>query len=410
MGAQSQMAEVSQAQPAGSQQAEATAAPKLRILHVVNQLATGGTELAMLRVMKGLVPFGFEGQVCAIRGFDPELIASGRLEKEPFTGSTSEGRQFGMARLVKIMREYRPHVVHSRNWGAIEAIPAAKMAGVPVSIHSEHGYELDMLAGMPWRRRAMRRFAFQMADAVFTVTNDLREYHAKYSGFDPSRMRVLYNGVNTQQFFPRQSLRRELRQRLGLSDSSMVLGTVSRMVPLKSHETLLQAAEKMLAQGLNVQVLLVGSGPQRGVYEQYVKDSASLGDKVVFVDDSSDVAAMLNAMDVFVLCSRCEGMSNTILEAMASGLPVIATAVGGNVEVVDDNVTGFLFEPGDAAALGFRAGQLHASRDLYLAMAQAARKRAVEQFSLESMLNGYRDMYVELLQRKGISQNSERDQ
>ena len=121
---------------------------RLRILHVLDRLAMGGTELVVLKLVNGLNKQTFEHRLAALRGMDPALdrlkIPGGALLLE---GKEDSGYEFLVLRLARIMRAYRPHIVHSRNWGAIEAIPAARLAGVPVAIHSEHGYELDMLAG-----------------------------------------------------------------------------------------------------------------------------------------------------------------------------------------------------------------------------------------------------------------------
>jgi sugar transferase (PEP-CTERM/EpsH1 system associated) len=354
----------------------------------------------MSRVMKGLDEEIFQSRVCAMRGFDQELAVSN--DTEPFVAGTTNGFQLSIFRLARIMRQYRPHIVHSRNWGAIEAVFAARLAGVPIAVHSEHGYELDMLDGMPWRKKAVRRAAFNLADAVCTVSNDLRSYHSRLTGFAQSKIDVLYNGIDTARFAPDWARRRMWREKLGFANSDFVLGSVSRMVPLKRQETLLRAAEALIASGVEIKVLLVGSGPQLPMYEEHVKNSEQLRGRVIFWGASSDVEALLNAMDIFVLPSQCEGMSNTLLEAMSTGLPVIATRVGGNPEVVEDGVSGYLFEPGDSSTLAACALRLYRDRSQYSSFAEATRSRAVTHFALESMVSRYALLYTDLLKRKRI--------
>lgn len=376
---------------------------RLKVLHVINRLDTGGTEYGVLKLMKGLDYPLFEHRLCTTRGFDPQVARRLNLEKNVYVAGRSDARlQFAAFRLARIMRAYRPHIVHSRNWGAIEAILAARLAGVPVAIHSEHGYEVDMLAGLPRRRRLLRRAFYAMADSVFTVTEELRSYHASQAWLSPEKIRVLYNGVDTFRFAARPEVRLRVREQLGLSAGSFVVGTVGRLVPIKDHPTLLKAAEALIRGGLTVSVLLVGAGPERARLEQLVEDSPNLRGRVVLTGATENVPDLLNAMDAFVLPSLCEGMSNTLLEAMASGLPVIATRVGGNPELVQENHSGWLFAPGDVNDLAAGLGRLAHSRNLRCTLGAAARLRAVTQFGLDHMLESYRNLYVELARRRRI--------
>src|SRR5208283_5986694 len=143
--------------------------PRLRVLHVIDRLGVGGTEFGIVKVIQGLSAGRFEHRICTLRGFDEDFVRTQGFKEQVYVaGGSNPGFQFLIGRLARIMREFRPHVVHSRNWGAIEAIPAARLARVPIAIHSEHGYEVDMLAGLPKRRRIIRRIAYAAADAVFT--------------------------------------------------------------------------------------------------------------------------------------------------------------------------------------------------------------------------------------------------
>jgi sugar transferase (PEP-CTERM/EpsH1 system associated) len=375
----------------------------LRVLHVIDRLGMGGTEYGMLKVIDGLGSGAFEHRVCTVRGFDDELAQLHGLKDRVYVaGRTGAGYQFLLGRLVRIIRAFRPHIVHSRNWGAIEAIPAARLAGVPVAIHSEHGYEVEMLEGLPVRRRLFRRAAYAMADAVFTVTEELRSYHAQQAWMPLKRIRVLPNGVDTCRFAPRPAERADIRQRLGLPASSFVVGAVGRMVKIKDYQTLLQAAETLVARGFPVHVLMVGSGPELSTHQQAVARSPLLDGRVIFTGAVTNVAEALNAMDVFVSPSLGEGMSNTLLEAMASGLPVVVTRVGGNPEIVEEDRSGWLFQPGDVSDLAVRLERLACDSGLGSALGQGARARCVSRFSLEGMVGRYRDLYLELARRREI--------
>jgi len=373
---------------------------RLRVLHVVSHLGMGGTEHGVLKVMSGLGETDFEHGVCAVRGIDTNFASRMKVASQVFAaGRPDLGFQFPLFRLIRIMKTFRPHIVHSRNFGSLEAIPAARLAGVPVTIHSEHGYELDIMAGLPFRRRLLCRVFYSMADAVFTVTRDLRSFQARQSWLRTDKIRVIHNGVDTERFAARPEATAHLRKELAIPADRFVAGSVGRLVPIKSYTTLLRAAEILIRQGRNIHVLLVGSGLELAGLQSYVGASQELCGRVSFPGASDRIPEMLNAMDVFVLPSICEGMSNTILEAMASGLPVVATRAGGNPELVEEGREGWLFTPRDAQALAQHLERLMVDDGQRREFGRAARCRVLERFSLAGMMQRYRDLYFELAAR-----------
>src|SRR6266850_1394648 len=332
---------------------------RLRVLHVLSCLGLGGTEHGVLKIIRGLGDDEFEHQICAVRGIDESFAHQMKIEaKMSAVGTREPGFQFPLFRLARLMKQFRPHVVHTRNFGALEAIPAARMTRVPVAIHSEHGYELETLKGLPLRRRIVCSAFYALADQVFTVTEDLRDYYSRQAWLSPKRFRVIYNGVNTDLFRPRPEI--------------------------------------LVRQGRDVQVLLVGSGPELPKLREEAAASPELAGRILFLGASDGIPDLLNAMDVFVLPSISEGMSNTILEAMATGLPPVVTRAGGNPELVEDGRVGCLFNPGDVQALAGLLSRLADETVLRRRYGQAARQRAVEHFSLAVMMRHYRDLYLDL--------------
>jgi sugar transferase (PEP-CTERM/EpsH1 system associated) len=382
----------------------ASAAPApLRVLHIIDRLDMGGTEYVILKVMAGLGSGEFEHGICAARGFNDQLPHLQKMREKIFVAGRNESKfQLLLFRLARIMREFRPHIVHSRNWGAIEAIPAARLAGVPVAIHSEHGYIPSTASGLPARQRIIRRAAYAMADAVFCVSEELRNYHARQAWLAPEKISVLHNGVDTTRYSPQPDLRRAARERLQISDSTLVLGIVSRLVPIKDHATLFRAAERLRDRKIDVRVLVAGSGPERQRLEAQVEASPALAGRVAFLGASENVPEIINALDIFVLPSLTEGMSNTILEAMSCSIPVVATRVGGNPELVQEGRTGLLFSPGDDAQLAAQIELLASSEELRRDYGAAARRRVLEDFSLDQMLDNYRALYRHLATRKDV--------
>jgi sugar transferase (PEP-CTERM/EpsH1 system associated) len=382
---------------------ETDSAGRLRVLHVINSLGVGGTERGVIRIANGLDRRIFQHRICAVRGFDAEFAEfSGVRERLLGLGSMAGGFRFLVFRLARIMRAYKPHIVHSRNWGAIEAAVAGRLARVPVVVHSEHGYELDMLSGLPLRRRLMRRGVYQLCDSVFTVSRDLQRYHCKQAWVSVERVRVIRNGVDTRLFAPNVTMRAEMRARLGFSPETIVLGSVGRLVPIKDHPTLLRAAEVLLERGHRVHALIVGGGPELDKHRKYAENSAFLRGCVTFGGSELEVSDLYKAMDIFVLPSICEGMSNTLLEAMASGLPCVATNVGGNPELIGDGKCGLLFEPQDVAGLVEVLERLLRAPDQRTQFSDAGRREAVARFDLARMIGDYADLYRELAAKRGI--------
>jgi sugar transferase (PEP-CTERM/EpsH1 system associated) len=380
---------------------------RLRILHVIPQLMPGGTEYALLRLIRALGDGAFEHHICATRGFDPAFAQREGVAKQVrVVGASGAAFQFPLFRLAAIMRELKPHIVHSRNWGGIEAIAAARLARVPVAIHSEHGYEVDSLHGLPLRRRLFRRAMYSVSDAVFANSSELREYHARQAWISRNKIRVIHNGVDTQRFAPDPAVRTRMRRELDLPASSLVLGSVGRLVSIKDHATLLKAASTLAVKGANVKILLVGAGPELPSLQQLAAELAGLDGRVIFAGASDRIPELLNAMDVFVLPSLGEGMSNTILEAMATALPVVATHVGGNPELVEEGKTGFLFSAGDAAGLATTLEKLSRDASVRQQLSVAARQRALAEFSLERMAKEYGALYRELAQKHAGTRRS----
>jgi glycosyltransferase involved in cell wall biosynthesis len=303
--------------------------------------------------------------------------------------------------LARIIQSYKPHVVHSRNWGALEAVPAARLAKVPAVVHSEHGYEIGGLAGLPRRQRIFRRVAYSMTDAVFTVTEDLRDYHARQAGVAVERIRVIANGVDTVRFAPHPEKRLRVRRDLGIPPDAFVAGSVGRLVKIKGHDTLLNAVQQRRATGSEAWVLLVGAGPELERLQQ-IANGPLLAGRVVFAGASDQVSDLLNAMDVFALPSLGEGFSNTLLEAMACGLPSLATCVGGNSEVMGREGLRWQFAPGDFEELAKHLEVLERDAGLRKAVGLFARERAVTRFNLDLMMNSYCNLYTSITERRGV--------
>ncbi len=358
----------------------------LHVAHVLHSLEVGGTENGVVNLVTRLG--GVRHSVIAMTTAGP---LAARLPAG--VGVRCLGKRPGIdaraiLRLARELRRLRPTVVHSRNWGALDAVLAARLARVPVVIHGEHGREASDLLGLDPRRNRLRRLAARLVDRFVTVSFDLRRWLIETVRIPAARVVTIHNGVDTERFGDEG--REAGRAALGLAPDRLVVGAVGRLDPVKDHAGLL-AAFALVAEA-SAMLVIVGEGPCRSPLETRVR-ALGLGERVRLLGERGDVALLLRGLDVFVLPSLGEGISNTLLEAMATGLPVVATRVGGNPELVEDGVNGRLVPPADPGALAGALAEYLADPALRALHGKTSRQLAVERFGLDRMAARYRKLY-----------------
>jgi sugar transferase (PEP-CTERM/EpsH1 system associated) len=371
----------------------------IRVMHVVEALGVGGgVENGIANLIERMDTARFEHVLCAVFHAGPKTDRY-PLERVPLVSLDQKRArarsQFGP--LVRMIRKMKPDVVHSRNWGALESIFAARWTG-SLSIHSEHGVEADQ-SSEPWRRRCLRRVAYATADRVFSVSHELQERLVHGSGFARRKIAVIHNGVDTDRFRPDAAARQRFRAEMGIGDDELVIGCVGRMNLVKDYETMLRAAASFSRSCTSWRLILVGDGPERERLEELAVQSSALRGHVHFLGTTSRIPELLNALDVYVLSSIIEGISNSLLEAMATSLPVIATATGGTPEVVLDGESGLLIRSGAPEELAERLLDLYRDPKERERLGAAARRRVQSEFSLASMVRQYEEMYEGLTKR-----------
>jgi sugar transferase (PEP-CTERM/EpsH1 system associated) len=369
----------------------------IRVMHVVNNLEKGGLENGLVNLIQGMDEHRFEHIVCTIRGFgaNADRLPHDRVQLVSLAETHPRSRIQTPA-LVRAIRRFAPDVVHSRNWSAIEAVAAARVTRVRGVVHSEHGLETSAAAHEPTRRTWLRRAAYEIADRVLAVSFQLRRLHATRTGFPEDRITVIHNGVDHRRFSADEERRRIIRAELGINSCEFCVGSVANLLPVKDHMTLLAGFGKAIEQGGTWRLLLVGEGPERARLTAFIDIHPALKDRVTFLGSSSRVPDLLRAMDVFVLPSVSEGICNALLEAMSTGLPVIATNVGGNPEVVVDRECGLLFPVGDVTSLASNLVALRLDADVRRRLGQGALQRMRAEFSLDSMIRAYEGLYASL--------------
>ena len=294
------------------------------------------------------------------------------------------------------MRELRPAIVHTRNVGAIEAQALAFLLRCPARIHSVHGFEMaDVLR--PNRKQALlSRLMRPFIHHYIAVSRHLGTRLVHRDGVPSSRVTVIPNGVDVSRFLPAQTAKRNVLPSGFAPEGVYVIGTVGRMEAVKDQVTLVKAPIQLSRQTASTaphhRLVIAGEGSCMQDCRKMLSE-AGLEQYAWLPGARSDISEIFHALDVFVLPSLAEGMSNTILEAMASGLPVIATAVGGNPELVLDEVTGVLMPPQNVTALCDAIRRYATQPRLAKEHGCAGRRRMEADFGLDTMIARYLEIY-----------------
>ncbi|MFL6698575.1 MAG: TIGR03088 family PEP-CTERM/XrtA system glycosyltransferase [Vitreoscilla sp.] len=371
------------------------------ILHVIHHLMTGGMENGLVNLINNLPPSSYRHKIVCIEDYSDFRNRLTDRETEVMAMQRSRIGTWRLRyRLFRMFRQLKPAIVHSRNKSGLDALLPARLAGVPHCVHGEHGWDVHDLDGLSVKERLLRRLHAPFVERYVTVSRGLRDYLVERVGIRPERITTICNGVDTAKFRPADRKPAGVLPAPLSDDGLVIIGTVGRLQPVKDQRTLLGAFADVVRESggaaAKARLLVVGDGPLREALEQQAH-ALGIAHLTCFAGDRSDVAQLLQCMDVFVLPSLAEGISNTVLEAMATGLPVVATRVGGNVELVRDGENGALFEAGDAAALervlaGYLVDPITRGRH-----GERSRQLAVDSFSLEAMVEGYRGAYERLM-------------
>lgn len=367
------------------------------VAHVVYRFDTGGLENGVVNLINHMPRAAYRHMVIALtevtdfrhrlRVDDVRCVA---LHKPPGHGWKV------YAPLWRLLRQHRPAIVHTRNLASLEMQLPAWAARVPVRIHGEHGRDVDDLDGSNRHYQRLRRLYSPLVSHYVALSRDLAGYLRDRVGIATSRIDQIYNGVDAEQFAPPPDGPVPISGAPFAAPTHWLVGTVGRMQTVK-HQTLLASAfvrALAIAPELRAvaRLVMVGEGPLRG-QAQALLDASGAGDLAWLPGERSDVADVMRGLNCFVLPSLAEGISNTILEAMATGLPVVATAVGGNAELVDGGRTGELVPSGDVEAMAQALVRLARQPSRAAAMGRAGRAEVEGRFSLQAMVAAYQGLY-----------------
>lgn len=371
---------------------------RIHVMHVMYSFSIGGLENVIAQLVNHLPVEDFRHTIVALTTVSD---FSGRVHA-PDVRFVALNKPPGHAvplypRIFRLMRELKPDVTHTCNLAGLELTPLAWLAGVPLRVHAEHGWDVHDLNGTSLRYQRVRRLYKPFVTHYVAVSRDLYSYLGHAVRVPSSRRSLIANGVDTATFRPRSMGDAETPADFPFEPGShWIVGTVGRMQAVKNQPLLARAFVRMLSEHpaakRQARLVMLGDGPLMGEVRS-VLAQAELVDHAWLPGARDDVARLMPLFDCFALPSHAEGTSCTLQEAMACGLPAVATAVGGTPDLVAPGQTGWLVPPADEASLAEALWLAFSDRERSAAYGAAARAEAEKRFSLSTMLRHYSSLF-----------------
>lgn len=361
--------------------------------HVLHQLAYAGAEVLAAALARQLVDRYQSVFLC----LDGVGQLGEKLRSEGFS-VVELGREPGIdmnvaKRMRQAVSEHHIDLLHAHQYTPFfYAAVSRRLRSAPPILFTEHGRHYPDVRKL--KRVVANKVLWRRNDRATAVGQFVRRALVSNEGFPRSKVQVIYNGIDPQQFIlpNRQQIREQMRRKLGLTGDQPTVLQVARFHSVKDHGTSIKAFSYVIKQLPNAVLLLAGDGQQKPVMEQLAKQ-LDVANHVRFLGVRTDIPQLMTAADVFVLSSLSEGISVTLLEAMASGVPICTTDVGGNSEIVEHAVTGLLCPREDAKALSANLVQMLIDPPLRGKFIEAARRKLLTQFNQQQMHDAYTKLY-----------------
>ena len=367
----------------------------MKLLHVVPSFGLGGMEKVICTFIKHTTPT-YQHSILTL---DNNMQAGGWLQDEKVQfldfEKPAQRRRFFLA-LASALRHVRPDLLMTYNWGATDAIWLGRLAGIQHIIHSEHGFNVDEGRATLWQRDMIRLLVYRLASKVIVVSRELQTLLQREYLLTADRIVRISNGINTSYYAPDPEERQRVRKRLGFTEAHIVVGFSGRLDPIKNFDLLLQIFSSCVHKNPHVRLLIVGDGPEKKRLASLCYDKG-IHPSVVFTGQQDNVLPFLRAMDVFLLPSLREQMPMTILEAMAVGVPVIATNVGEIPHMIDDGVNGVVHRRDAPVEVFVQSLSLLLSPTYRKRMGESARQKIMASFQQETMVQRYQALIEGLL-------------
>ncbi len=371
------------------------------IVHVIYHLDIGGLENGLVNLINHIPSDRYRHAIICLKGYTDFYQRITRKDVKIIALNKEEGLDPKLyLNLFKALRQLNPDIVHTRNLGTMEAQLISVVARVKARIHGEHGRDMFDLNGDNRKYNLLRQLISPFINHFIAVSKDLETWLVNTIGVSPNKITQIYNGVNNRRFHTNLKKPTELGPTGFFGENTFVIGSVGRMAAVKDYPTLvrafIQTLKKQPSARKHLRLLIVGEGITRNECMELTKKE-DIENLVWFPGERTDIPVLMQSMDLFVLPSLGEGISNTILEAMSCGLPVVATRVGGNVELVKQGVTGKLIEAGNLNEMAEAILNYYTDAQLVKDHGAAARQQIEANFSMDAMMNAYLSVYDKVL-------------
>jgi sugar transferase (PEP-CTERM/EpsH1 system associated) len=370
------------------------------IAHVIYRLGIGGLENGLINLINNMPVDKYRHIIICLKGSTQFRERLKRKDVQIIDLQKKDGQDWrSFIRFYRILKQYKIDIIHTRNLAAIEYQVPAFLAGVKYRVHSEHGWDTFDPEGNNKKYQYLRRLLSPLIKVFIPLSLHLQDYLVEKVKIPKYKIQRICNGVDITKFYPEKVKQLASDCPLPFDKKGIYIGTVGRMHGVKDQITLvtafimlMQAHQEFIGQ---VYLILVGDGPLR-------QEAIDLLEKHQLLQyawlpgEREDIADIMRALDIFVLPSQAEGISNTILEAMATGLPVIATAVGGNPELVKQETTGLLVPPSEPEAMAQAILSLLIDKEKRQQLSENSHQRVIDNFSIQAMVTKYTRVYDSL--------------
>ena len=381
---------------------------KIKVAFIVSTLSFGGIEKYVIDIVNNLNQQKFSSYILCLSQHGPIIKYLENKKVNVFIMDKKTGNDFTLPkRIAKIIKNEGIDIIHANNWGTFgESVIAKKFSGSSKIIYVQHGMEQNDIEFSSYHKRQLRnrfrRFFSQFVDQIVTVSAAGERFISNEWKVPRRNIKLIYNGVKIPDLLRIKELRNKKRSELGLLENDFVIGSVGRLSRVKNYSCLINAFSCIANQIDNAKLVLVGDGPQNNFLRSLAKD-LNIQPKVRFMGNRTDIIPFLSAMDVFSLSSVSEGISLSILEAMATKLPIAVTNVGGNREIIKNGKTGILVESGDSKALANEIIRLYKNPEERIKIGIAARKLIEKKFNLHQMISDYEELYTSVVSKNYLN-------
>ncbi|MBU2631636.1 MAG: glycosyltransferase, partial [Proteobacteria bacterium] len=365
----------------------------MHIMHVVGNFGPGGAEMGVVRIIKAMSDTSICHSICSISSdlrmkyYLPETVNC-------YSIGVDKPNYFAFKALSGLFKKTRVDIAHVNNiapW--FDVAVASRLSGCKC-IQTFHGVE-DISHKFSLFKKLQIFCSWKLSHHLGAVSQASADLFTTLTGIDKSCVAVINNGIDTNFFSPEDPAGKKiLRKRLGLPEDHVLLGCVAALRPVKNHNGLLTAFERVVRHHPNTRLVLVGDGMLRQDLQKQCSTSG-ISDHVIFAGQRDEIDQYLKSFDIFVLNSKTEGLSYALLEAMACGLPVVATDVGGNSQLIENGKDGYLYPDGDEEALCDILIQLIGNPDDIIPIGDRARQKILADYSLKYMIKQYFTLYSE---------------